>query len=80
MTRARDEVNLSVPQRFFVTQQARRGDRHLYAQRSRFIPRSMVPLFEDILWPPVAPAYIEGLSPAPARMDWLRPSCAGSAF
>ena len=69
MTRARDELNLIVPQRFFVTQQARHGDRHLYAQRSRFIPRSMMPLFEDILWPAVTPAYIEGLSPAPARMD-----------
>ncbi|MBU1333907.1 MAG: ATP-dependent helicase [Alphaproteobacteria bacterium] len=69
MTRARDELNLIVPQRFFVTQQSRHGDRHLYAQRSRFIPRSMVPLFDDILWPPVTPAYIEGLSPAPARMD-----------
>jgi DNA helicase-2/ATP-dependent DNA helicase PcrA len=69
MTRARDELNVIVPQRFFVTQQARHGDRHLYAQRSRFIPRSMTTLFEDILWPPVTPAYIEGLSPAPARMD-----------
>lgn len=69
MTRARDELNVIVPQRFFVTQQARHGDRHLYAQRSRFIPREVVPLFEDILWPPVTPAHIEGLSPAPVRMD-----------
>lgn len=69
MTRARDELNLIVPQRFFVTQQHKHGDKHLYAQRTRFIPRSMVPLFEDIMWPPVTPAYIEGLSPGPARMD-----------
>jgi DNA helicase-2/ATP-dependent DNA helicase PcrA len=69
MTRARDELNLIVPQRFFVTQQAKHGDRHMYAQRTRFIPRSMMPLFEDILWPPVKPAYIKGLSAAPARMD-----------
>tara|TARA_R110002124_G_scaffold9586_20_gene49343 strand:- start:1201 stop:3267 length:2067 start_codon:yes stop_codon:yes gene_type:complete len=69
MTRARDELNLIVPQRFFVTQQARHGDRHLYAQRTRFIPRAMVGLFEDILWPAVTPAHIEGLSPAPVRMD-----------
>ena len=69
MTRARDELHLIVPQRFFVTQQAKHGDRHLYAQRSRFIPRAMVGLFEDVLWPPVTPAHIEGLSPAPVRMD-----------
>ena len=29
----------------------------------------MTTLFDDILWPPVTPAHIEGLSPAPARMD-----------
>ncbi len=69
MTRARDELNLIVPQRFFLTQQAKHGDRHLYAQRTRFIPRAMVPLFEDILWPPVKPAHIEGLSPSPSRID-----------
>jgi len=69
MTRARDELHLIVPQRFFVTQQTRNGDRHLYAQRTRFIPRAMTTLFDDILWPPVTPAHIEGLSPAPARMD-----------
>jgi len=69
MTRARDEINIITPQRFFVTQQSKYGDRHLYAQRSRFIPRAMVPLFEDILWPPVKPAYIEGLSPAPVKID-----------
>ncbi|MBU1304592.1 MAG: ATP-binding domain-containing protein, partial [Alphaproteobacteria bacterium] len=69
MTRARDELHLIVPQRFFVTQQSKHGDRHLYAQRSRFIPRAMVGLFEDVLWPPVTPAHIEGLSPAPVRMD-----------
>lgn len=55
MTRAKDELHLIVPQRFYVTQQARNGDRHLYAQRTRFIPRAMTSLFEDILWPAVTP-------------------------
>ncbi|HEX4297459.1 MAG TPA: ATP-dependent helicase, partial [Devosia sp.] len=55
MTRARDELHLIVPQRFFVTQQARLGDRHLYAQRSRFITRAMLPLYDDILWPALQP-------------------------
>ena len=69
MTRAKDDLHVIVPQRFFVTQQSQYGDRHIYAQRSRFIPRAMFGLFEDILWPPVKPAHIEGLSPTPARMD-----------
>ena len=55
MTRAKDELHLLVPQRFYVTQQSRNGDRHLYAQRTRFIPRVMTSLFEDILWPAVTP-------------------------
>ena len=38
MTRAKDSLNLLVPQRFYVTQQRAYGDRHLYAARTRFIP------------------------------------------
>jgi len=69
MTRAKDELHLLVPQRFYVTQQRRSGDRHLYAQRTRFIPRSMTGLFEDILWPPVTPIR-EGARPVqPVAVD-----------
>ena len=35
MTRAKDELNLIVPQRFYTHQQARTGDRHVYAGRTR---------------------------------------------
>ncbi|HWA17643.1 MAG TPA: ATP-dependent helicase, partial [Devosia sp.] len=55
MTRARDALHLVIPQRFFVTQQHKYGDRHLYAQRTRFITRAMLPLYDDILWPPLKP-------------------------
>jgi DNA helicase-2/ATP-dependent DNA helicase PcrA len=37
MTRAQHQLHLLAPQRFFVTQQARHGDRHLYASLSRFL-------------------------------------------
>ncbi|MBL8340689.1 MAG: ATP-dependent helicase [Rubrivivax sp.] len=46
MTRARDELTLWVPQRFYVTQQRALGDRHLYALRTRFIPDELLPLFD----------------------------------
>jgi DNA helicase-2/ATP-dependent DNA helicase PcrA len=69
MTRAMDELHLILPQRFFVTQQAKHGDRHIYAQRTRFIPRAMTTLFEDIFWPAVTPASISGIAPAAARID-----------
>jgi ATP-dependent DNA helicase UvrD/PcrA len=51
MTRAKDELHLMVPQRFFVHGQPVRGDRHVYASRTRFIPEALVPLFERTTWP-----------------------------
>lgn len=69
MTRARDELHLLVPQRFYVTQQTRHGDRHMYAQRTRFIPRAMTALFEDILWPPVSPIRPDAAPSRPATVD-----------
>jgi DNA helicase-2/ATP-dependent DNA helicase PcrA len=69
MTRAKDELHLLVPQRFYVTQQSRNGDRHLYAQRTRFIPRAMTALFEDILWPAVSPIRPELVASQPAVID-----------
>jgi len=51
MTRAKEDLHLTVPQRFFVRQQAAQGDRHVYASRSRFIPDALTPLFELCAWP-----------------------------
>lgn len=50
MTRAKEYLHLIVPQRFFVKQQSMHGDRHVYANRSRFIPASMVKHFEECVW------------------------------
>ena len=62
MTRAKDELHLLVPQRFFVHQQARNGDRHLFASRTRFIPPSIATQFEQCSWP----ARRQGTSPVAA--------------
>jgi DNA helicase II / ATP-dependent DNA helicase PcrA len=51
MTRAKDQLMLMVPQRFYTHQQAKRGDRHVYAQRTRFIPLEIVDHFERVSWP-----------------------------
>ena len=59
MTRARDELSLWVPQRFYVTQQRTFGSRHLYALRSRFLPDSVLPHFDlesSAAWPAVHPS------------------------
>ena len=51
MTRAKDALMLVLPYRFYVHQQARRGDKHLYASRTRFIPAGIVGHFEVRSWP-----------------------------
>jgi DNA helicase-2/ATP-dependent DNA helicase PcrA len=56
MTRAKDQLWLMIPQRFYVQQQARKGDRHLYAARTRFIPTEIVAHFERRSWAPVRPS------------------------
>ncbi len=48
MTRARHHLHLLVPQRFYVTEQAAWGDRHVYGAISRFIPADMRDLFDQV--------------------------------
>ena len=47
MTRARDFLHVIHPLRYYPDKQPKRGDRHLYAPRSRFIPDELVPWFEQ---------------------------------
>jgi ATP-dependent DNA helicase UvrD/PcrA len=54
MTRAKDELDIIVPHRFYVRQQPGRGDRHLYASRTRFVPDTLLGLFETRTWPATA--------------------------
>jgi DNA helicase-2/ATP-dependent DNA helicase PcrA len=70
MTRARDHLHLLVPQRFYVTQQAARGDRHLYAGRTRFIPAADAQRFEQQTWPP-PPERAPHVPPPAATIDLL---------
>jgi DNA helicase-2/ATP-dependent DNA helicase PcrA len=51
MTRAKDDLHLVVPQRFFTHGQNAQGDRHVYAARTRFIPDDLLGLFERTGWP-----------------------------
>jgi DNA helicase-2/ATP-dependent DNA helicase PcrA len=56
MTRARDELDLIAPLRFYVAHQRRLGDRHVYAPRSRFLPDEVVAQFERVAWGDEPPA------------------------
>ena len=51
MTRARDELHLIEPLRYYVTQQPRSGDRHVYGARSRFLDAAVQDTLECVGWP-----------------------------
>lgn len=68
MTRAKDQLTLGLPLRFYVTQQTRNGDRHVYAMRTRFIPREILHHFESVHWSPLQHGGA-AQRPAPAPID-----------
>ena len=51
MTRARDDLTLLLPQRFYVRQQGANGDRHVYASRSRFLTEDVCARLHLQTWP-----------------------------
>jgi DNA helicase-2/ATP-dependent DNA helicase PcrA len=67
MTRAREHLHLIHPQRLFIRQQHRHGDRHVYAPRSRFLPESILDRFER-----VAHGARRGADPAVATRSAVR--------
>ena len=62
MTRAKDALHLITPLRFYTHGQAARGDRHVYAARTRFLPRHVLDRFEEPSW---KPKESEAASPQP---------------
>jgi DNA helicase-2/ATP-dependent DNA helicase PcrA len=58
MTRAKEDLHIVTPQRFYVHNQSHLGDRHVWAARTRFIPAHLMDHFESRAWPmaPVASA------------------------
>jgi len=80
MTRAKEHLQLLVPQRFYVTQQSAMGERHIYASRTRFIDDVQAAQFDTLVWP--AAGEPDTSSPAAgaarlqvrerARLTWSR--------
>ncbi|HEX9183785.1 MAG TPA: ATP-dependent helicase [Burkholderiales bacterium] len=50
MTRAKTKLDLIAPLKYYVTQQSRMGDRHVYGARSRFMTRAVMACFEEVAW------------------------------
>jgi ATP-dependent DNA helicase UvrD/PcrA len=62
MTRAKSELHLIAPLRYYVTQQPRRGDAHVYGATSRFLTRPVMRCLEPVAWPAA-----DAAEAAPAR-------------
>ncbi len=69
MTRAKDDLHLMVPQRFFTHGQHAQGDRHVYASRTRFIPEALLHLFERTSWPRAGSEAARGAGMPNVRFD-----------
>src|SRR4051794_19700818 len=69
MTRAKDHLHLMVPQRFYVHGQRSNGDRHVYAQRTRFIPGALTGHFSQRTWPRAKEGASSARAAAQAPVD-----------
>jgi len=50
MTRAKTELDLIAPLKYYVTQQSRSGDRHVYGSKSRFLTREVMACLDPVTW------------------------------
>jgi DNA helicase-2/ATP-dependent DNA helicase PcrA len=48
MTRARNDLHLIAPMKYYVTQQSRMGDRHVYGAKSRFLTPSVMACLQPV--------------------------------
>jgi DNA helicase II / ATP-dependent DNA helicase PcrA len=73
MTRAKDSLHLITPLRFYTHGQAKRGDGHVYAARSRFLPDHALREFDVRGWtsPRAADARAARMAPRDLRAQIL---------
>ena len=65
LTRAKTKLDLIAPLKYYVTQQSRMGDRHVYGARSRFLTRAVITCFDEVAWGEAAEgASAPGATPA----------------
>jgi DNA helicase-2/ATP-dependent DNA helicase PcrA len=65
MTRAKSRLDVVHPLRFFIRQQSRYGDRHVFTPRTRFIPDAILDRFDRVV--PAVPPEIDAPAAALAR-------------
>jgi DNA helicase-2/ATP-dependent DNA helicase PcrA len=50
MTRAKTKLDLVAPLKYYVTQQSRMGDRHVYGARSRFLTKAVMACLDEVAY------------------------------
>jgi len=51
MTRAKQDLHLIAPLKYYITQQSHAGDKHVYGAKSRFITTAVMKTLDPIGWP-----------------------------
>jgi DNA helicase-2/ATP-dependent DNA helicase PcrA len=70
MTRAKRDLHLIAPLKYYITQQSRTGDAHVYGARSRFMTDQLMAQFEQKAWPAAREAALRALdTKANVRVD-----------
>ncbi|HEY0715447.1 MAG TPA: ATP-dependent helicase, partial [Polyangia bacterium] len=69
MTRAKNALTLVHPLRFFIRQQTRHGDRHVFTPRTRFLPDSLLGHFDRSSPNTAAPSNDIAPGPEAPRVD-----------
>jgi DNA helicase-2/ATP-dependent DNA helicase PcrA len=64
MTRAKNDLHLIAPLKYYVTNQSKTGDRHVYGARSRFMTSAVLAKLDSITWPE---AREQGPPPGPSH-------------
>jgi DNA helicase-2/ATP-dependent DNA helicase PcrA len=70
MTRAKQSLHLVAPLKYYIPQQAKRGDKHVYGARSRFITDDVLKTLQLVAWPSTAiqqPSH--AVSPGQMKMN-----------
>ena len=61
MTRAKRDLHLIAPLKYYITQQSRTGDAHVDGARSRFMTDELLTRFEHKAWPPAREPALRSL-------------------
>jgi DNA helicase-2/ATP-dependent DNA helicase PcrA len=68
MTRAKNDLHLIAPLKYYVANQPKNGDRHVYGARSRFLTKAVMAKLDAITWP-VEGDEAAATAPSKARVN-----------